>query len=153
MERFCELVERAESQDRECFARDVVEMLGQLIAESHRIGSTERSDIVWPGGPSHEQWGHRRRAVQGTLDDWDTFQTVLSPLAETQEESALLLVSDQLADAWQCLRELLGMRDAGASLDDVLWEWRLGFNIDWGFHAVEALRALHARLAECSRSG
>jgi hypothetical protein len=57
-------------------------------------------------------------------------------------------VSDDLADIWLDLKHGLLALDDGAPPDDVTWEWRFGFYAHWGRHATEALRALHARLAE-----
>jgi hypothetical protein len=52
------------------------------------------------------------------------------------------LLSDDLADIYVDLREGIVNRTVGRAVDDVIWEWRFTFTINWGRHALDALRVL-----------
>lgn len=56
-------------------------------------------------------------------------------------------IVDDLSDIYTDLRrgQLLHLR---GHIDSAAWEWRFHFTVHWGRHAVDALRALHAWLAE-----
>jgi hypothetical protein len=72
----------------------------------------------------------------------------LAPYGKEAEAAVPLPLSDDLADIWLDLKHGLLALDDRARPEDVTWEWRFGFYAHWGRHATEALRALHARLAE-----
>jgi hypothetical protein len=64
------------------------------------------------------------------------------------QEAVMLSLGDDLVDICRDLKRGLLALDAGALGEDVTWEWRFGFYTHWGRHATEALRVLHARLAD-----
>jgi hypothetical protein len=56
----------------------------------------------------------------------------------------LWAVADDLADVWRDLTEgVRGLDDGTAAAEDVIWEWRDGFETHWGQHALGALMAIH----------
>ena len=56
-------------------------------------------------------------------------------------------LADDLADIYRDVKEGLDLAAAGASDNEVLWQWQFNFWAHWGQHAVDALRIIHARLA------
>ncbi|MDP3966907.1 MAG: DUF5063 domain-containing protein [Nocardioides sp.] len=151
--RFCEVIEAAESYDRENFVTAVVPRLADLIAAAAAMQS-----VVLPEGEDYdcpsislEDWRERFRAVGHVLGDWDIYW-VLDPLAiddgEADPEVMAGDLNDDLADIWRDLKAGLRGLEAGGPEVSIRWEWRWGFYNHWGEHATAALGVLHARKSE-----
>jgi len=147
-ERYCSLIERAGSFGRGAFVAALAESLAGLLAAASRLPDVSPTDADLPDLPVQEQVRERFAAVQQVMGDWEGYWTTLATHGDDAQEGVMLPVSDDLADIWRDLKQGLLALEAGALADDVLWEWRFGFYTHWGRHATEALRALHARLAD-----
>ena len=146
-ERYCGVIERAPSIERQEFASDLQVALTGLLDAAGRLPEVEPSSVDLPDGPTLDEWRDRFAAVQEALGDWSGYWTTHSPATE-DGEAVLLPLADDLADIWRDMKRGLTALDAGSAEADVMWEWRFGFWTHWGHHATEALRALHARLAD-----
>ena len=83
-----------------------------------------------------------------THGQWATvFDGLLRMFLEDDRETAGSL-ADDLADIYRNVKEGLDALSAGRSEADVVWEWRFSFWSHWGEHAANALRIVHARLAD-----
>ncbi|MBE2316684.1 DUF5063 domain-containing protein [Solirubrobacter sp. CPCC 204708] len=147
-ERYCALVESAETSQRDTFAADLADSLASLIAAASTMPDLQPTSAELPDGPVDEQWRERFAAVQATLDDWARYWTTVDPMGPSGTDAVLLPLGDDLADIWRDLKRGLLALHGGACPDDVAWEWRFSFYTHWGRHATEALRAIHARLAD-----
>jgi hypothetical protein len=147
-ERYCSLIDGAASFERETFVAELAASLAALLSAAAQLPDVNPTDADLPGRPSQEEWSERFAAVRRTLGEWDGYRTTLAPYGKEAEDAVLLALADDLADIWRDLKQGLRALDDGAPPDDVTWEWRFGFYTHWGRHATEALRALHARLAE-----
>ena len=147
-ERCCALIEQAESMERAEFAVALAASLAGLLSAASQLPDVEPGDFEIPDGPGQEQWSDRFTAIQRTLGEWADYWTTLATHGDEASEPVFLPMGDDLADIWRDLkRGLIGL-EHGAPADDVTWEWRFGFHTHWGRHATEALRAVHARLAD-----
>jgi Domain of unknown function (DUF5063) len=73
------------------------------------------------------------------------------PLAMPSTEDATIGdIADDIVDIFADVRKGLYYFDRG-QFSDAAWEWSFGFQSHWGRHAVCAIRALHAWLAEHCR--
>lgn len=66
------------------------------------------------------------------------------------EDATIGDIADDISDIFADVRKGLYYFDRG-QFSDAAWEWSFGFQIHWGRHAVCAIRALHAWLAEHCR--
>jgi uncharacterized protein DUF5063 len=147
-ERYCSLIERAASLEREEFVVQLAASLADLLSAAARLPEVAPTDAEPSGSPSPKQWSERFAEVQQTLAEWDGYWTTLAPCGESDNDAVMLSLGDDLVDIWRDLKEGLLALEEGAAPEDVTWEWRFGFYSHWGRHATEALRALHARLAD-----
>jgi Domain of unknown function (DUF5063) len=70
----------------------------------------------------------------------DEYWEVFDPYIEA--EALIGALSDDVADVYADLARGLALWEADKR-DAAVWEWRFGFDIHWGDHAIDALRALH----------
>jgi uncharacterized protein DUF5063 len=110
--------------------------------------SVSGADRGHRGFLDQEQWSERVAAVQQKLGDRGDHWTTLATHGDGAAEPPYLPLADDLADIWLDLKRGLLALEGGAPASDVTWEWRFGFYTHWGRHATEALRAVHARLAD-----
>jgi hypothetical protein len=146
-ERYCALIERAESWERQAFVIASASSLSGLLSAASHLPDVEPTDSELPDGPAREQWRERFAAVQRKLGDLGNYWTTLSTHGDDASEVVLLPLGDDLADIWRDLKRGLLALEGGAPSSDVTWEWRFGFYTHWGRHATEALRAVHALVA------
>jgi len=143
-ERYCSLIERADSFCRDAF----VATLAGLMAAASQLPEVSPTDEDLPDLLSQDEVRERFAAVQRVLGEWESYWTTMATHGEEAEHLVMLPLGDDLADIWSDLKRGLLALEAGAPPADVTWEWRSGFYTHWGRHATEALRALHARLAD-----
>lgn len=74
----------------------------------------------------------------------DGYRVVFDPYGD--EPATIGSLADDLADVHRDLGRGLAAFDAGA-IAAATWEWRFGFHVHWGRHAVDALAAIHAAIA------
>jgi hypothetical protein len=146
-ERYCSLIERADSFKREAFVAALAESLAGLLAAAPQLRDVSPTDVDLPDGPPQEQVSERVVAAQRVLGEWEGYWTTMATHGDRAQEAVMLSLGDDLADIWRDLKQGLLALEAGAPPDDVTWEWRFGFYTHWGPHASEALRAPRALLA------
>jgi hypothetical protein len=70
----------------------------------------------------------------------DLYWEVFDPYEN--EPPVATTLSDDILDVHRDIGRGLALWDAGSRVA-ALWEWHLSFEIHWGDHAIDALRALH----------
>lgn len=149
---FCDLVEQVETQSRETVLDRLAVLLPRLLELAVQLPSEQSAEDVEPPGTSYGAWQARFVAIGQTLGDVGEYWTSVDVGGDRQPEVVNLPVADDLADIWSDLRDGLSLLDGAGSVVDAVWEWRFSFDIHWGAHAVEALRAVHAARTSARRS-
>lgn len=104
--------------------------LPQIEAEAIEHGQKQNRSKEWPG-----------------FERFDAYWEVFDPYEESQPVAGSL--SDDVLDVYGDLQRGLALWDkGGATSNDALrvsaiWAWRFSFEVHWGDHAIDALRALH----------
>src|SRR5262249_33758189 len=75
------------------------------------------------------------------FDHLDGYWEVFDPYE--QDEPVAASLSDDLLDIYADLKRGLALLDSNAVEASAVWEWRFHFDVHWGAHAIDALRALH----------
>ena len=144
---FCEFVEKANQYARDERLVAARQRLLEVYEAGSKLPQVEPPEGI-EAGPSPE----RPQGWAG-FEDVDLYWEVFDPYEESAPVAGSL--SDDLLDIYGDLRRGLALWDKGVGTknDDfkvsAIWEWRFHFEIHWGDHAIDALRALHRA---CKRS-
>jgi len=133
---FCRFMEQGAKMPLDTRVRAARRHLAELYAAACLlpIGKPDKKDV-----------GATRGVLSG--GDWPEFDAVdeyweiFDPYEN--EEPVGFQISIDLLEIYDDLRRGFAMRKAGASEAATIWEWRFQFDIHWGAHAIDALRALH----------
>ena len=84
------------------------------------------------------------RRLETKLGDLDFYNCVFDPY-DMQDTAPVVVgsLSDDLSDIYWDVKDGLTACASGPPPDDVIWEWRVGFEEHWGIHASAALYAIH----------
>ena len=138
---FCAFVEKAHEYslgERLRVARQQLTSLYDCATLLPDTEATKGDEPVTPGAPS--QWPGFER--------FEAYWEVFDPYQRSTPVGGSL--SDDVLDIYGDLRRGLSLWDTEASRPAALWDWRFHFEVHWGDHAVDALRALHHA---CKKSG
>ncbi len=75
----------------------------------------------------------------------DLYFEVFDPYVD--EPAVVGSLSDDCLDVYREVRGGLTLLEQGR-VEAAVWTWRFGFQIHWGAHAINAMRALHRVLTE-----
>jgi hypothetical protein len=76
------------------------------------------------------------------FEDKDVYWEVFDPYEHEDNEPTAGSLADDVLDVYRDIRRGLTLWDASQT-QNAIWEWRFHFDVHWGDHAVDALRALH----------
>jgi hypothetical protein len=94
-----------------------------------------------------DQWHEIYNSLTEKLGDWVPYWMVFDPRKDTEVIKGSL--ANDIADIYRDLKN--GLRLAGSKdvpPEDIVFEWRLTFQINWGRHAMCSLRTIHSLLTE-----
>jgi len=132
---YCSFVEKASSLSLADRLRTARERLLSLYAAALSLPSVEPDDSdasPSPGVPTG--WAG--------FEDKDVYWEVFDPYEHEDNEPVAGSLADDMLDVYRDITRGLTLWDA-SQRQNAIWEWRFHFEIHWGDHAVDALRALH----------
>lgn len=132
---YCSFVETASQlrlPDRLPAARD---RLLALYSAALSLPSVEPDDADASSSPDPpEGWP--------AFGEKDIYWEVFDPYDHENTEPVAGSLADDVLDVYRDIRRGLAMWD-DSQKQDAIWEWRFHFDVHWGDHAIDALRALH----------
>lgn len=132
---YCRFVEKAAALQLADRLRAAREHLLSLYSAALSLPSVEPDDR--DARPSHDvptDWPG--------FEDKDAYWEVFDPYEHDDNEPVAGSLADDVLDVYSDIRRGLALWDASQT-QNAIWEWRFHFDIHWGDHAVDALRALH----------
>jgi hypothetical protein len=115
--------------------RRAQEELLALYREALDLPEVEGDDVEEPDAVPLAHWPG--------MGEVDGYWEVFDPYEHNEPVHASL--SDDLLDVYRDVRaglDMLRLHGDGA-LNAAIWHWRFNFDVHWGDHAIDALRALH----------
>jgi hypothetical protein len=76
------------------------------------------------------------------FEDKDFYWEVFDPYDHDDNQPVAGSLADDALDVYRDIRRGLALWDASRTRN-AIWEWRFHFDVHWGDHATDALRALH----------
>jgi hypothetical protein len=89
-ERYCALIEQAESWERQAFAVTLAASLAGLLSAASQLPNVRPTDFELQDRPDQQQWSDRFIAVQRVLGEWADYWTTLAPYGDDASEAVLL---------------------------------------------------------------
>jgi hypothetical protein len=132
---FCDFIEKANEWPRGERLSGVRSRLLALYEAGTSLPDVEPPD-GFDAGPSPDP----PKSWRG-FDDFDVYWGVFDPYQESAPVAGSL--TDDLLDVYRDVRRGLALWDSRAPRAAAIWEWLFHFDVHWGDHAVDALRALH----------
>jgi len=129
--RYCAFIERASTLTETTRLHQARRLLAELVHVACQLPSDTTGPNTKTTPLPQKTWSYF------STHEW--YYEVFDPYVEEPPVRASL--SDDLLDIYSDLRRGLVAYDAG-HVGTALWQWRFNFDIHWGNHAVDALRAL-----------
>jgi uncharacterized protein DUF5063 len=130
---YCAFIESAAAASAAVRLRSARALLAGLVEAACRLPDGDADAPEVEGDlPSPSSWPG--------FGDLDIYWEIFDPYE--QEAAVAGSLSDDLLDVDRDLRRGLAAYDAG-QIGAAVWDWKFHFDVHWGDHAVDALRALH----------
>jgi hypothetical protein len=130
---YCELVENYKSNNENNRLNQLLISVSSLYAEAMFLPEVE---------PKNDEVSDLNFDLPNVnLEKNETYWVVFEPY--TLEEPVRGSLSDDLIDIYKDLKEGALLYQRGEQLE-AIWHWKFNFEIHWGRHALNAMRALHS---------
>jgi hypothetical protein len=141
-ERYCDLIDRAADLDVEVLVRQVHDLLARLYASATALTEDAAGDVEWDHAEHvYDEWKARYELLGAKFGERNHYSEVFDPYAE-DDGPVTGSLADDLADIYDDLRNGLALAETDGI--DVAEEcWTIHFEINWGEHALSAMRALY----------
>jgi hypothetical protein len=148
-ETFCESIEAA-TEPRAEFLAEIAATLSSLYRAALDLPDVWDDDWKFQGEypPSRPAEKRLTGQLKQVLGDADLYVTVVAYGEHQGEEIGMSMLSDDLLDIYVEVFVGLELLRRGSTPGEAAWTWRFGFWGHWGEHAVDALRIIHALVAE-----
>lgn len=142
---YCKFLEQCENKDAEEFTRVMRGLLPMLYLKATLIGSVPEEPGWNERKLTEADYDYVRTTVARILSDKDDFLDVFVEDFKYSEHPVLCTISENLADVYQQLRELVENFREGyeEAMRVALYETLEEFELQWGQKLLNALRALH----------
>ena len=134
-QQYCDFIERASTfplAERVVSARRRLLALYEAGCELPHVEPPNGFE-AGPNPPRPDEWAD--------FEKFEFYWEVFEPYVEDGPDVGSL--SDDLLDVYFDVHRGLRLWESRASPAAAIWEWRFRFDVHWGDHAVDALRALH----------
>lgn len=131
---FCSIVEDAQKYSEDELGEKLVTVLGSLYLSGLTLPDIE------PSSEDIEEIDTLRfESFSGHNIYWEVFDPY------ENDEPVCGSLNDDISDIFADIKRGLAIFEKGSHDDmkNAVWFWKLHFLIHWGYHAVNALRALH----------
>ena len=133
------------STERMAWLQQAEMAIAELYGAGLRLPNTEPSDQDPPEMPIGDQRRLMTEIVDRIGGDSIPYSFVFHPL-EMSADPVVGSLADDLASIYRDLYEGSAWLATGGAVEDVIWTWRVNFQIHWGRHALGALQALNDML-------
>lgn len=144
-DRFCRRIDRRARSGPDAFLNAIHLLLPELYSAALELRLGNRSDEEY--APLPDVWQPVYDDLTARLGKWNVRWEVFNPYHVESDDPITGTLADDLAETYRWCKKGMAIWSLGGptAREDAVWEWRFGFEILWGHHAIDTLRALHAR--------
>jgi hypothetical protein len=130
---YCELVENYKSNNENNKLNQLLISVSSLYAEAMSLPEVE---------PKNDEVSDLNFDLPDVnLEKYEKYWVVFEPY--TLEEPIRESLTDDIIDIYKDIKEGALLYQRGEQLE-AIWHWKYNFEIHWGRHALNAMRALHS---------
>lgn len=130
---YCKIVEDLNSNKGENNLKNLLVSLLDLYSKALYLPDVE---------PENDEISDIKLSVPQILfDEYDHYWKVFNPYHLDEPVGASL--SDDILDIYKEVKRGVILYEKN-EYEEAIWEWKFNFEIHWGNHAVDAIRALHS---------
>ncbi len=142
---YCKHLEQCQNVKRSEFVRTMLTLLPMLYIKTRLLETLDEVEGYNEPKVTEEDYNYIRQSVNLVLGDADDYLDVFIEDFKYSDQAVLRSISEDLADIYQQLRDMLEVFRAG--YDDAialsLNEVRENFHLFWGQRLLGAMRAMH----------
>ena len=142
---YCRYLEQSQNVERDEFVSVMCNMLPMIYLKMSLLGDVPEGDGYIEQKMTEEDYNYIRSNIAAIMQEMDDFLEVHVDDFKFSEQPILCTISENMADIYQSLRELVEVFREGyeeamqVALHDAITEFRL----TWGQELLNVLRALH----------
>ena len=143
---YCRTLEQCRTENRSRFLQVMRGLLPMVYLKMTWLPAMPEDETGWnEHRVTEEDYEYVRQGVASLLGESDTFLDVFVEDFRYSENPVLCTISENLADVYQQLRELVETFRQGyeESMEVALAECTAEFKLQWGQKLLNALRAIH----------
>lgn len=142
---YCKYLEQCQSEDFASFTRVMLGLLPMIYLKMTLIGDVPEVQGWNEAKLTEEDYNYIQANVAAVMADKDDFLDVFLEDFKYSEHPVLCTVSENLADIYQQLREMVETFREGCeeSMEVALYDVAEEFRLQWGQKLLNALRAIH----------
>lgn len=142
---YCKYLEQCQSEDFASFTRVMLGILPMIYLKMTLIGEVPEVQGWNEAKLTEEDYNYIQANVAAVMADKDDFLDVFVEDFKYSEHPVLCTVSENLADIYQQLREMVETFREGCeeSMEVALYDVAEEFRLQWGQKLLNALRAIH----------
>ncbi len=144
---YCALIERRNKTDAVSLLQEAYLLLPELTLTAAKLPTIDRCDVF--KNDAHEKyWKKTSESLRKKLGKHDAYWIVFDPQHPEEDEPIYVSLADDLADIYYELKGGLGTwsKADASTRRDIVFSWRLMYEIHWGMHLARAFRAIHSLL-------
>lgn len=142
---YCKFLEQPTTRERRQFIDVLRGLLPMLYLKASLLGDIPEEPGFNEPHVTEEDYNYVRATVADIMGDRDDYLDVFVDDFKYSDQAVLCTVSENLADVYQIVRELVEAFRGGyeESMQVALAEAMAEFELQWGQKTLNALRALH----------
>ncbi len=143
---FVAFVENYQKYDRKNFIEKLHKILALLYLKASLIPEfNSKFDQPVEKFVTEEDWISLKNSIAGKLAKYDKFIRVNETIAQIDEETTSVSVSECITDIYQDLSDFLQSYQIGTAdlMNDALWECLENFKLYWGMRLIAVITTFH----------
>ena len=141
---FCELVENYQDIDLTEFLQKMYKAIISLISSAPDLPDINISQN-YDKKISYASWRRLYKELKEYFSDYNTYLEMFDPYDFNEKEPVSGSLADDISSIYRDIKPGLKnwLKSGASERRNIVWSWKLDFELHWGEHATSILRALY----------